>query len=68
MLAWASPVAQNLPATREAWVRSLGWEDALEEGMATHWSILVENSMDRGMEGWQAAAHGVAKGQTCLSN
>ena len=35
---WASLVAQlikNLPAMREIWVRSLGWEDSLEEGMAT---------------------------------
>ena len=33
---WASPVAQsvmNLPAAQETWVRSLGWEDSLEEGM-----------------------------------
>ena len=39
---WASLVAQlvkNLPAMRETWVRSLGWEDPLEEGMATHFSI-----------------------------
>ena len=35
----ASLVAQlvkNLPAMRETWVRSLGWEDSLEKGMATH--------------------------------
>ena len=41
---WASPVAQlvkNLPAMREIWVRSLGWEDALEKGKATHPSILA---------------------------
>ena len=34
---WASPVAQlvkNLPAMRETWVRSLGWEDPLEKGKA----------------------------------
>ena len=40
---WASLVAQmvkNPPALWEAWVRSLGWEDPLEEGMATHSSIL----------------------------
>ena len=40
----ASLVAQlvkNLPAMREAWVRSLGWEDPLEKGMATHSSILA---------------------------
>ena len=40
----ASLVAQlvkNLPAMRETWVRSLGWEDPLEEGMATDSSILA---------------------------
>ena len=39
----ASLVAQmvkNLPAIWETWVRSLGWEDSLEEGIATHSSIL----------------------------
>ena len=41
---WASLVAQtvkNLPAMWETWIRSLGWEDLLEEGMATHSSILA---------------------------
>ena len=40
----ASLVAQtvkNLPAMQGTWVRSLGWEDPLEKGMATHSSILV---------------------------
>ena len=32
--------AKNLPAMQETWVLSLGWEDALEEGKATHSSIL----------------------------
>ena len=32
---------KNLPAMWENWVQSLGWEDALEEGMATHSSILA---------------------------
>ena len=32
---------KNLPAIQEAWVRSLGWEDPLEKGMATHSSILA---------------------------
>ena len=39
---WASLVAQlvkNLPAMWETGVRSLGWEDPLEEGMATYSSI-----------------------------
>ena len=41
---WASLVAQRLkrlPAMRETWVRSLGWEDPLEKEMATHSSILA---------------------------
>ena len=41
---WASLVAQlvkNLPAMQETWVRSLGWEDALEKGKATHSSTLA---------------------------
>ena len=40
---WASLVAQtkNPPAMWETWVRSLGWEDPLEEDMATHSSILA---------------------------
>ena len=36
-----SQMVKNLPAMREAWVRSLGWEDPLEEEMATHSSILA---------------------------
>ena len=32
---------KNLPAMQETWVRSLGWEDALEKGMATHSSVLA---------------------------
>ena len=41
---WASLVAQlvkNLPAIWETWVWSLGWEDPLEKGKATHSSILA---------------------------
>ena len=34
-------MVKNLPAMQETWVRSLGWEDPLEEGMATHSSILA---------------------------
>ena len=32
---------KNPPAMQETWVRSVGWEDPLEEGMATHSSILA---------------------------
>ena len=41
---WASlgdQMVQNLPATHETQVQSLGWEDALEKGMAIHSSILA---------------------------
>ena len=41
---WASLVAQlvkNLPAMQETWVQSLGWENPLEKGKATHSSILA---------------------------
>ena len=34
-------LVKNLPAMQETPVRSLGWEDPLEEGMSTHSSILV---------------------------
>ena len=34
-------MVKNLPAVWETWVQSLGWEDPLEEGMATHSSILA---------------------------
>ena len=34
-------VVKNPPATQETRARSLGWEDPLEEGMATHSSILA---------------------------
>ena len=44
---WASLVAQlvkNLPAMWETWVQSLGWEDPLEKGKATHSSILARRT------------------------
>ena len=63
---WASLVAQlvkNPPAMRETWVQSLGWEDPLEEGIATHSNILAWRiPMDRGA--WQAPVHRVTKDQT----
>ena len=34
-------MVKNLPAILETWVRSLGWEDALEEGVATYSSVLA---------------------------
>ena len=62
----ASLVAQmvkNPLAMRETWVQSLGWEDLLKEGMATHSSNLAWGiPMERGA--WQAMVHGVAKNCT----
>ena len=50
-----SPWVKNPPAMQESqkpqepWVQSLSWEDSLEEGMATHSTILAwRNSIDRG--------------------
>ena len=67
---WASLAAQrveNVPAMGETWVQSLGWEDPLEEGMATRSSILAwRMPMDRGA--WRATVHGVAKSRTQLSD
>ena len=62
---WASLVAQlvkNSPAMWETWVRSLGWEDPLEQGMATHSSILAWRIP------WTVYIHGVAKSWTQLSS
>ena len=63
---WVSLVAEtvkNLPAKQETWVQSPGWEDPLEEGMATHSNILAWRiPMDRGAR--RATVHGVTKSQT----
>ena len=59
-------MVKDLPAMQETWVQSLGWEDSLEGGVATHSSILAWRiPMDR--ESW-ATVHGVAKSWTRLSD
>ena len=64
-LVWASQVVQmvkNLPAMQETWVQSLSWDGPLEEGMATHSSILAWRiPMDK--EVWQCKVHEVTKSQ-----
>ena len=56
---------KNLPAMQETWVQCLGWEDPLEESMATCSRILAWRiPMDRGA--WWATVHGVATSQTQL--
>ena len=56
-------MVKNLLAMQETWVQSLGQEDPLEKGMATHSSILAWRiPMDRGA--WQATVHGVTKSWT----
>ena len=51
---------KHLPAMQDTWVPSLGWEDPLEEGMATHSSILAwKIPFDR--EIWQVIVHEVAE-------
>ena len=53
-------MVKNLPAMWETWVQSLGWEDPLEDGMATHSSILAWRiPMDGGA--WWATVHGVTR-------
>ena len=59
-------ILQNSPAMRETCVCSLGWEDPLEEDMATHSSILTWRIIiDRGA--WRTSVHGVTKSQSDMT-
>ena len=54
---------KNLPAIQKTWIRSLGWEDPLEEGMVTLFSILAWRiPTDRGA--WRATVHGFTESNT----
>ena len=62
-----SQMVKNPPAMHETWVQTLGWEDPLEKGMATHSSILAWRiPLDR--EAWWATVHRVTKNWTPLSD
>ena len=51
-------MVKNLPAVQETWVQSLGWEDPLEKGIATHSSILaLRIPMNRGVESYNSWGH-----------
>ena len=54
-------MVKNQPAMWETWARSLGWEDPLEEGMATHSSILAWRIPWTEKPG---TVHGVTESQT----
>ena len=58
-------IVKNLPAKQETQVQSLGWEDPLEEEMATLQYSCLGNPMDRGA--WWATNCGVTKSGTRLS-
>ena len=67
LMSLVAQMVKNLPAMQETWIRSLGWEDPLKEGMATHSSILAWRiPINRGA--WRAIVHGVPKSQTQLSD
>jgi len=60
-------MVKNPLAMWETRVQSLGWEDPLEEDMATHSSLLPWRiPMDR--RAWRATVHAVAKSRTQLSD
>ena len=60
-----SQLLKSPPSMRETWVQSLGWEDPLEKGMATHsQKSCLGNPMDRGA--WLAMVCGVTKSWTQL--
>ena len=51
---------KNSPEMQKTWVRSLGWEDSLEESMATHSNILTRRIRKDG-GAWRAAVHGLRR-------
>ena len=60
-------MVKNVPAMREIWVQSMGWEDQPEEGVATNSSILTWR-IPMGRGSWWTTVHEVTKSWTELSN
>ena len=60
MASLVAQLAKNPPAMQKTLVQSLGWEDPLEEGVATHSSVLAwKIPVDKGA--WWAPVHGVTE-------
>ena len=57
---------KNPTAVQETWVQSLGWEDPLEKGTATHYSILAWRTPWTEEPGRLHLVHGVTESQTGL--
>ena len=57
-------MVKNLLAMQETWIRPLCWEDVLEEGMATHFSILPWRIPQTERGAWWATVHRIAKSWT----
>ena len=58
-------LVKNSLAMQETWVQSLGWEDPLEKGKATHSSRLLHSGLENSMD---CVIQGVAKSWTQLSD
>ena len=56
-------MVKNSPAMQETWVKFLDWEDAVEKGVATHFSILAWR-----IPWTEVIVHGVTKSWTLLRN
>ena len=61
-------MVRNLPAVQETQVQSLGWEDPLKKGMATHSSVLAWEIPQTAEPGGLHTVHKIAKSRTRLSN
>ena len=65
MASLVAQIVKNVPAVWQTSFHSLGWENPLEEGVATQSSILAWRiPMDR--EAWQATVHGFEKSPALL--